>query len=62
MKLSPETRAKRAKLRRAIKLYTLWYEADSWKGGGDPADIPGIEAKLREADEHLQAVIAEVLP
>lgn len=33
-------------LEQLIKNYTEAVVADSWKGGGDPADIPLIEATL----------------
>lgn len=45
------------KLRELIADYRDAEIADSWKGGGDPADIPGIEADLREAKTALEVFI-----
>lgn len=47
----------RARLRRAIGRYTRAYNADSWKGGGDPDDIPAIEQELRSARKALSALL-----
>lgn len=45
-------REKRA-LMEAIKAYAEAAIADSWKGGGDPADIPEIEQMLEGAMQRL---------
>jgi hypothetical protein len=31
--------------------------ADSWKGGGDPADIPYIESELKDSRAELKAFL-----
>ena len=41
------------KLRRLIRIYVQWCDADSWKGGGDPDSIPEIERGLRKAKKNL---------
>ena len=34
--------------------------AASWKGGGDPADIPYIEKELREAKENMVKILDRI--
>lgn len=36
----------RNRIVRAINKYVRAFDADSWKGGGDPDDIPNIERRL----------------
>ena len=48
-------------LMRAVRRYVHAYNCDSWKGGGDPADIPAIERELRNARKALKKTIAEVI-
>lgn len=47
-------------LQKRINAFADAREADSWKGGGDPQDIPLIEARLQvatlELDEHIRAM------
>lgn len=50
------------KLRRAISRYVNARLDDSWKGGGDPDDIPRIEAALKAAAKQLDTVIRQVFP
>lgn len=45
------------RLRRAIRRLVLAHEADSWKGGGDPDDIPAIERELKAARKALNALL-----
>jgi hypothetical protein len=45
----PLTRTQAAKLRRALTTLLRATIDDTWKGGGDPADIPLIESELRSA-------------
>lgn len=44
-------------LRRAIIAYTAAAIADSWKGGGDPDDIPAIEQRLKRAHARLDHLL-----
>lgn len=39
--------------RKAMKRLIAAEIADSWKGGGDPEHIPGVERELREARKEL---------
>lgn len=57
-----DTRYKSVKtwLRAAIRRLVEMEVADSWKGGGDPADWPAIEAALEEARAELRDVLAHV--
>lgn len=56
-------KAKRAKpdpwrtLTKLISNYAAWARADEMKGGGDPTDIPQIEASLELARANLNAHI-----
>lgn len=54
----------RNRITRAINKYVRAFDADSWKGGGDPADIPAIEARLRQAKKQLKRAMddATVMP
>lgn len=55
-----DTRHKSIKtwLRAAIKRLIQAEIKDSWKGGGDPADFPAIEAELADARAELKDVLA----
>jgi hypothetical protein len=45
------------KLMRAVQRYVKASIAESWKGSGDPADIPDIDSEHREAcDAYLRAL------
>lgn len=48
-----------------IQDYADAQEADSWKGGGDPASIPSIEARLvlarAELNEYIEVLQREDL-
>ncbi len=48
------------RLRRDVKNFADWQEGDSWKGGGDPAEMPGIEAGFRASRKRLHATLREV--
>ena len=41
-------------LKKAIEMYAQACVNDSWKGGGDPADFPEIERKLKDAEVLLK--------
>lgn len=41
----------------AIQRYAQACVADSWKGGGDPADIPDIEDELSNAQCALEDIV-----
>lgn len=43
-----------------IAAYAAAVVADSWKGGGDPADYPVIEAELELAKAKLETHIAKL--
>jgi hypothetical protein len=45
---------------RLIEAYRDAAIEDSWKGGGDPADIPGIERTVKCAKDDLNAFIDEI--
>lgn len=49
-------RAVRLAVRRLIEAEV----ADSWKGGGDPADIPDIEDELIEARVQFEEALKEI--
>jgi len=46
-----------ARLGALIQAYADAQEADSWKGGGDPSEVPVIEARLQLARAELNAHI-----
>lgn len=49
--------------RKLVKLIERYRDAeveDSWKGGGDPADIPYIEEELRLARSALEQYIVQL--
>ena len=50
-----------APLWKAICNYRDAAIADSWKGGGDPDDVPTIERDLRNARMNLLITLAEYL-
>jgi hypothetical protein len=52
----------RAKLRAGVEDYAEAFRDDSWKGGGDPTDIPEIENRLREARLKLTELINKARP
>jgi hypothetical protein len=64
LRLGPEERM--MNVNQAKKLVELIQELvkaeiqDSWKGGGDPLDVPIIEEELREAQENLSNYIEEL--
>lgn len=43
------TPAQAARIRKLVRGLILAEDADSWKGGGDPADFEEIEERLRLA-------------
>jgi hypothetical protein len=45
-----------AAVRRLVKAEV----ADSWKGGGDPADVPEIEAELKSARRALRNLLERI--
>lgn len=47
-------------LRSLIYQYAEAHEADSWKGGGDPADVPVIEANLALAYARMNRHIEDM--
>jgi len=49
------------RLRRRLKRYVEAAIAESWKGGGDPDNIPEINAELRFASASLKEVISELM-
>lgn len=49
------------KLKRLITDYRNAAIADSWKGGGDPADFPEIEKRLLDARKALNAFIMSLI-
>ena len=52
----------RHRIREAIKRYASAVAEDSWKGGGDPADIPAIERELKESKKSLDVLIFIIIP
>jgi hypothetical protein len=48
------------RLRRDVQNLADWQEADSWKGGGDPAEEPGIEAGFAASKKRLRATLREI--
>ncbi len=52
--MNSETKRARASLVLAIERLGQARIDDSWSGGGNPADIPHIEQKLRNAQTSLQ--------
>ncbi len=54
------TKEQAAQLRRMIEAYKFAHEVDSWKGGGDPEDVPAIEKRLKEADARLYQFIKSI--
>lgn len=48
-----------ARIKRAVTRLIKAEVADSWKGGGDPNDIPAIEAELKLARKHFDEVLRE---
>ena len=48
------------RLRNATQVLLFAHEADSWKGGGAPSDIPQIEEELRQARAEYEAAFLEV--
>lgn len=51
------SKAQGKRLKALIRAYVLAYEANSWIGGGDPADWPAIKRELREARSNLYRFI-----
>lgn len=54
------TKAEAAKLRRAVTRYVRARIEHSWKGGGDPADIPAINAEYKAARIAYHSTIAHL--
>ena len=52
----------RRRVQKAVKRYANAVAEDSWKGGGDPADIPAIERELRESKAALSLLIELIVP
>ena len=55
-----ELKKQKFKLMRAVRRLVDAELNDSWKGGGDPADIPDVEKELVLAKLAYRSVIAEV--
>ena len=51
------TPAQAKELRKSITLLVKAAIADSWKGGGDPSDIPLIETELECANLRVQSLL-----
>jgi len=47
-------------LRAAVNEYVDSAIAESWKGGGDPADIPVLEAQLQLSHARYTAVLDKI--
>lgn len=43
-----------------LRTYARAYDSDSWKGGGDPADWPEIEARLKQAEAAIHEYVAKL--
>lgn len=52
----------RNRLQRAINRYARACVEFSWRGGGDPMDVPAIEWRLKLALRHLNKVLDEIVP
>ena len=52
----------RRRVQKAIERYVAAFADDSWKGGGDPADITSIERELRESRAALNLIIELIVP
>ena len=52
----------RHRIRAAITRYAKAVAEDSWKGGGDPADIPAIQRELKESKSSLDMLILLIIP
>lgn len=52
----------RHRVRTAIRRYACALAEDSWKGGGDPTDIPSIERELKESKSSLDMLILLIIP
>lgn len=50
----------RKRLLRAITNYVNASINESWKGGGDPADIPEIDERLKIRKEQMMKVIDSI--
>lgn len=55
--MTPADKALRKKLALLIERYGSALVADSWKGGGDPDDIPDIEYELEKARAKLELIL-----
>lgn len=47
-------------LRRAVRRLVQAEVANTWKGGGDPADIPLVERELKAARKHYETVLKRI--
>jgi alanine-alpha-ketoisovalerate/valine-pyruvate aminotransferase len=54
------TMQERKRLMRAIKNLVKAEIENSWKGGGNPDDIPAIENRLKRAQYHMLRTINEL--
>lgn len=52
----------RRRVQKAIERYAEAVAEDSWKGGGDPADISAIERELKESKAVLDLLIKFIVP
>ena len=52
----------RHRVRQAIKRYASDVAEDSWKGGGDPEEIPSIEKELKESKNNIEMLIMLIVP
>lgn len=52
----------RHRVRKAIQRYASALADDSWKGGGDPEDIPSIELELKNSKANLEMLILLIIP
>lgn len=53
----PKELVPKLQLLAAIQRHTEAKIAESWEGGGDPADIPAIKLEVYQAEEHLRKLI-----
>lgn len=43
----------------SVRAYASWAVADSWKGGGDPADAPKIAANFKVARQAMINLVGQ---
>ena len=56
-----DAEARRQRLRRVVRELVAAEIADSWKGGGDPVDIPYIEARVKVARRAFNIALKALL-